>query len=87
MIPAAGSAIFSNCGNGVEKQYSLSDIEQGRLQNWLAQFQSVNDYHTTGNVSIQLYLNGRGGQAASNSDIQSMVQFAEMLAAKIASQP
>ncbi len=86
-IPVTGSVVYSNCGAGLETQYDLSDAESAQLQSWLAQFQPVNNENTAGNVSIQLYLNGRGNQMAFNADIQSMVQFAETLAAKIASQP
>ena len=91
VIPATGSAVYSNCGSDVEKQYALSNTERGQLQRWIEQFQPVNydhnDKNQTGNVTTQLYLNGRGSQAASDTDIQSMVQFAETLAAKIAFQP
>jgi hypothetical protein len=46
VIPATGSAVYSNCGNGVEKQYTLSDSERSQLQGWITQFQAVNYDHT-----------------------------------------
>ena len=91
VIPAAGSAIYSNCGAGVEKQYDLSDTERTQLENWIQQFQPVNfdqiDPSQAGNVTTQLYFNGQGSQAASNTDVQAMLQFADTLVVSIRTQP
>jgi hypothetical protein len=90
VIPATGSAVYSNCGKSVEKQYTLSDSERGRLQGWIGQFETVNYDHTdhsqTGDVTTQLYLNGQGSQQAGDADIQSMIDFAKALATKTVSQ-
>ena len=91
VIPATGSAVYSNCGKGVEKRYNLSDSERRQLQSWIQQFQPVNYDHTdknqAGNVTTQLYLNGQGAQQANDTGTQQMVDFATSLTAKIASQP
>jgi len=90
-IPATGDAVYSNCGNGVEKQYTLSDSERGRLQDWIGQFQPVNYDHTdktrTGDVTTQLYLNGQGSRRAGDADTQHMIDFATALVAEIAVKP
>jgi hypothetical protein len=74
----------------VEKQYVLSDTEQAQLQSWINQFQLVNYDHSgktqTGNMTVQLYLNGQGNQQASDAETQQLLDFATALAAKIASQ-
>jgi hypothetical protein len=91
VIPTKGSAVYSNCANGAEKQYDLSDVERSQLGRWRAQFQPVNYEHTdtskNGDLTTRLYLNGLGNQAASDSDIQAMIDFARELTAKIGSQP
>lgn len=91
VIPAAGSAVYSNCGNGIDKQYDLSETERAQLDRWIQQFQPVNYDHSdpsqSGKTNSQLYLNGQGDQAASEADIQSMVQFSERLAVEIVAQP
>jgi hypothetical protein len=86
-IPAEGSAIYSDCGQGNEKQYDLSDAELAQLQDWITHFQTVNKEHSADSISTQLYLNGQGNQAASDTDIQSMLKFADILIAKIISNP
>jgi len=85
VIPAVGSAVYSNCGKGIETQYNLSNSEHAQLQAWISQFQPINNEHSVDSISTQLYLNGQGNQAASETDIQSMVHFAETLAVNIAS--
>ena len=86
-IPAVGNAIYSDCGQGIEIQYALSDAESAQLQDWISHFQPVNDKHSADNISTQLYLNGQGSQAASDTDIQSMLKFTDILIAKIISNP
>ena len=90
-ITAKGNAVYSNCGNGVERQYSLSETELAQLSSWIGQFRAVNYDHTdktrAGNVTTQLYLNGQGGQQAGEADTQKMIDFGITLAAEIASQP
>jgi hypothetical protein len=89
-ITTAWSAVYSSCDHSVEKQYVLSDTEQAQLQSWINQFQLVNYDHSgktqTGNMTVQLYLNGQGNQQASDAETQQLLDFATALAAKIASQ-
>jgi hypothetical protein len=83
-ITAAGNAIFSNCGNGIEKQYVLNSSELSQLQGWIDTYSAVNyDPAQGGGSTTQLYLNGRGNQQASDADIQQMTDFATQLAEKI----
>lgn len=85
-ITAAGNAVFSNCGNGIEKQYILNRSERSQLQSWIDTYSAVNyDPAQGGNSTTQLYLNGRGSQQASDADIQQMTDFATQLAEKIGS--
>lgn len=89
-IPARGSAVYSNCGKGMEKQYNLNPAEQAKLQTWREQFQPVNYDHTeqtqAGGVITKLYLNGAGNQRADVAETQQMIDFAASLAKKIALQ-
>lgn len=89
-ITAAGNAVFSNCGKGVEKQYTLDKAERTQLQTWLSAYSAVN-YDPNGStqagaLKTQLYLNGTGGNQPNQTDIQQMIDFAEGLAARMASQ-
>jgi hypothetical protein len=85
-ISAAGNAVFSNCGNGIEKQYVLNSSERSQLQGWIDTYSAVNyDPAQGGGSTTQLYLNGRGNQQASDADIQQMTDFATQLAEKIGS--
>jgi len=91
-VPAAGSAVYSNCGSGLEKQSALSDSEQAQLQTWIKEFQPIHYDHTgptqqAGNETVQLYLNGQGSQQATALETQEILGFASSLAARIASQP
>lgn len=90
VITAAGNAILSNCGNGVEKQYALSDAERAQLQTWIAAYSAVNydqkDPAQTGGSETKLYLNGQGRQTANETDVQQLIGFAESLASQIAAQ-
>jgi cytoskeletal protein RodZ len=91
VIPNSGSENYSDCSQGTEKQYDLNDAERSQLRSWLAQFQPVNVDHTgaskKGNLTTRLYLNGLGSKVASETEVQSMIDFAGNLASKIASQP
>jgi hypothetical protein len=83
-ITAAGNAVFSNCGNGIEKQYVLNSSERSQLQGWIDSYSAVNYDPTQGGGSTtQLYFNGQGNQQASDVDIQQMTDFATQLAEKI----
>jgi hypothetical protein len=85
-ITAAGNAVFSNCGNGIEKQYVLNSSERSQLQGWIDLYSAVNyDPSQGGSSTTQLYLNGRGNQQASDADLQQMTDFATQLAEKIGS--
>ena len=90
-VTAAGDAVFSNCGNGIEKRYVLNDTERAQLQNWIGKYSVVNFDHNnptgTGTSTIQLYLNGQGSHQASIEGIQQLTTFATTLAAKTASSP
>lgn len=90
VITAAGDAIYSKCGNSTEKQYALSDTERAQLQGWIQGFKPVNYNHKDaaqpGAPAVQFYLNGSGDQQPGESEIQTLIAFAEMLDAKIASQ-
>ena len=90
VITAAGDAVYSNCGNGTEKQYALNSSEREQLQAWVQQFSPVNYDHDTpgqaGTSKTQLYLNGRGNRQASEADIEKLVEFAQTLASKVMSQ-
>lgn len=90
-IIAAGNVVFSNCGNGVEKQYVLSSTERTQLKGWIEKYSAVNYDHNdktqVGVLTDQLYLNGQGKQQADNVETQQMIGFATTLATKIASQP
>jgi hypothetical protein len=90
VVTAAGDAVYSDCGNGTEKQYALDDSEHAQLQAWVTQYSVVNYDHDTprqaGTSKTQLYLNGRGSRQASEADIQKFVDFAETLDSKILSQ-
>jgi hypothetical protein len=85
VTPAEGSAVYSDCGQGNEKQYDLSDAELAQLQDWISHFQPINIERSADSISTQLYLNGQGNQAASDTDIQSMLKFADTVIAKIIS--
>lgn len=89
-VTAAGNAILSNCGNGAEKQSALSDAERAQLQTWIAAYNAVNydqkDPAQTGTPETKLYLNGQGSQQANETEIQQLIDFAESLAARMASQ-
>jgi hypothetical protein len=89
-ITAAGNVVFSNCGKGVEKQYALNDVERTQLQTWLNAYSAVNydpnQSTQTGASSTQLYLNGTGTHQPTQTDIQQMIDFAENLAVRMASQ-
>lgn len=89
-ITAAGNAVFSDCGKGVEKQYTLDKAERMQLQTWLSAYSAVNydpnGSTQTGVSSTQLYLNGTGTYQPNQTDIQQMIDFAEGLAARMASQ-
>ena len=91
VISATGNAVYSNCGNGGEKQYYLNNSELLQLQKWIKQYQPVNYDHTdnalAGIVTTQLYLNGQGNQQASNVDTQHIIEFAIAMAAKVAMRP
>lgn len=89
-ITAAGNAVFSNCGKGVEKQYTLDKAERTQLQTWLSGYSTVN-YDRNGSAqavtsSTQLYLNGAGTHQPTQTDIQQMIDFAEGLVARMALQ-
>jgi len=89
VITAVGDAIYSTCGNGVEKQYSLSEIERAQVQTWIETFQAVNydrkDTIQADGAQIQLYVDGQGSQLATDAETQQMIDFAAALVAKIAS--
>lgn len=74
----------------MEKQYALSDKERAKLQGWIKHFQPINYDHSdqiqTGDLTTQLYLNGQGNQPANDLATQQIIDFAESLATKIASQ-
>jgi hypothetical protein len=42
VVTAVGDAIYSTCGNGVEKQYALNETERQQLQIWIKNYQAVN---------------------------------------------
>ena len=88
-VTATGDAVFSNCGNGIEKQYALNDTERAQLHNWIGKYSVVNFDHNnptgTGTSTIQLYLNGQGSQQASSEEIQQLTTFATKLAVKMVS--
>jgi len=90
-ITAVGNAVYSDCGHGVEKQYVMNDTERIKLHNWIGQFETINYDHKdnvqTDAVTIQLYLNGNGDKQASDTETRQVINFAEALASKIASQP
>jgi hypothetical protein len=90
-VTAAGNAIYSNCGKGVEKQYSLTDAEMAKIQGWVEEFQPINYDNRAdiqaGKMPTQLYLNSQGSQQAGDGDIQQMIDFAVTLSTKVASQP
>jgi len=91
-IPATGSAVYSNCGKGLEKQYKLNASEQAQLQTWIKEFQPIHYDHTSstqdvGGETIQLFLNGQGSNQATALETQEIIGFASSLAARIASQP
>jgi hypothetical protein len=90
-ITAAGNVVFSNCGNGIEKQYVLSSTERTQLKGWIEKYSAVNYDHNDNTQSSvltdQLYLNGQGKQQADNVETQQMIGFATALATKIVSQP
>jgi hypothetical protein len=90
VVTAAGEAVYSDCGNGTEKQYALNSSEREQLQAWVQQYSPVNYDHASpaqdGASKTQLYLNGRGSRQASEADIQKFVDFAETLDSKILSQ-
>ena len=90
VISAAGDAVYSNCGKGVEKQYTLSEPERQQLQTWIGKFRAVN-YDQKGNnqaggTRTQLYLNGQGSKAAAEADTRRMIDFAAAVDAEISSQ-
>lgn len=89
-ISATGNAVFSNCGKGIEKQYKLDKAERTQLQTWISAYSAVN-YGPNGSTqagasSTQFYLNGTGTHQPNQADIQQMVDFAENLAIRMASQ-
>lgn len=90
VISAAGDAVYSSCGKGVEKQYALSETERQQLQAWIDKFRAVNYDQTANNqaddTSTKLYLNGQGSHTAAEADTQRMIDYATTLDAKIASQ-
>ena len=90
VVTAAGDAVYSDCGNGTEKQYALNESERAQLQAWVTQYRVVNYHHDTpgpaGTSKTQLYLNGRGNRQASEAEIEKLVDFAQTLASKILSQ-
>ncbi len=91
VITSAENAVFSNCGNGIEKQYVLSNTERAQLQNWIGNYKAVNYDHSdpaqAGTSMTRLYLDGRGNHQASDEEIQQLTNFAANLAAKIVSSP
>lgn len=90
LISAVGDAIYSTCGNGVEKQYALNETERQQLQTWILEFRAVNydhnDLSRVGGGKTQLYLNGQGVQRATDAETQQMIDFITALDKKIASQ-
>jgi hypothetical protein len=83
-VTATGNAVFSNCGNGIEKQYVLDNSERSQLQSWLGTYSPLNyDPTPAGGATTQLYLNGHGSQQASDAEMQQMTTFAMQLAEKI----
>ncbi len=90
VIPATGSAVYSDCGNDQTLRYDLSAAERAQVQNWIARFEPINYDHTdqsqAGEVVIQLYLNGQGSQGADAMETQQIIDFAASLASKIAAQ-
>lgn len=85
-ITAAWDAIFSNCGNGIEKQYVLNSSERSQLQSWVATYNALSyDPGQSSDSTTQLYLNGRGTQKATDAEVQQMTDFATQLAEKIGS--
>ena len=90
-ITAIGNAVFSNCGNGTEKQYTLNSSERSQLQSWINRYSPVNydqsDPVQKDGQATQLYLNGEGKQRADTAETQQILDFATALAAKIVSEP
>lgn len=89
-ITTMGDAVYSNCGQGAEKQYVLNDTERTQLSKWDGQYMPINydksNDTQTGNETIQLYLNGTGTKQATDTETQQIIDFAEALAKKVASQ-
>lgn len=90
-VNAAKDALYSSCDHSVEKRYILTGTEFSQLQGWIKQFQPVHydlsSQIQSGNIMVQLYLNGQGSQQVSDIETQQLVDFAAALAAKTASQP
>ena len=90
LISAVGDAVYSRCGNGVEKQYALNETERQQLQSWIQEFRAVNyDHNDMSQVDgskTQLFLNGQGTQRATDAETQQMIDFITALDKKIASQ-
>ena len=66
-ITEAGNAIFSDCGNGMEKQYALNSSERSQFQSWIDTYSPVNydrDQTQTEGLRTQLHLNSHGKQQA-----------------------
>ncbi len=80
VVTAAGDVVYSNCGGGEEKQYTLSETNRQQLQTWILKFQAVNFDHTApaqaGGTVTQLYLNGQGSKKATDFETQQMIDFA-----------
>ena len=83
-ITSTGTAVYSDCSNGVNMRYTLSASEQAQVQDWIKQFQQINDQTQSGQVITKIYLNGQGNQPPNNTATQQLIYFATALIAKIA---
>jgi hypothetical protein len=89
-ITAAEDVIYSNCRQGVSKRYALNDAERVQLKNLVETYKTIqyerSDKPGNSSISVQLFLNGQGDRAASNAEIQQIIDFVNALDTKIASQ-
>ena len=89
-ISSIGNAVYSNCLNNTNQQYSLSASEMSLLQGWMDYFQTIQYDHPlvtkTGNMDTKLFLNGVGTTQADDAADQRIENFAQNLIDKIAAQ-
>ena len=89
VITTSGSAVYTDCASGEEKQYALSDSERTLVTDWIDYFQQVDvSINPTdgGTESAELVINGQGSHEVGDGTTRQVKIFADDLIDKITTQ-